>query len=107
MQIEFRHILKPIASHRTVRVLTCEFKTLFTFDYQPDRKDPVPFVFNGVEILALAGKGPDDFLKGYFIGVERESSGKLNYHILENFQDILTVNKNTNFKLFDVVPIIR
>lgn len=107
MQIEFRQILKSITSHRTVRVLVSPFKTLFTFDYRPDRKDPEPFVFCGTEILKLAGKKEDDFLKGYFVGVETESTGKINYHILDNFQDILTVNKNTNFKLFDVVPVIK
>lgn len=107
MQIEFRQVLNSIPSHRTVRVLVAPYKTLFTFDYQPNRKDPEPFVFCGTEILKLAGKKEDDFLKGYFVGVETEPSGKIKYHILDNFQDILTVNKHTNFKLFDVVLIIR
>ena len=104
--VEFRQIVKPISSHRTVRCLSCEFKTLLTFSYLPERPDPQPFAFVGTEILELAQKQPEDWIKGYFVWVEQEGQ-KTNIYILENFQDILTVNKNTNLKLFDLVQVIK
>jgi hypothetical protein len=105
MQIEFRQILKPIESHRVLRNLVCEFKTLLTFDYQPERKDPIPYLFKGVDLLKIAEV--KDTFRAYIVGVEPGDKGKLNYHILENFQNILVVSKNTNFQLFDIVPIIK
>lgn len=107
MLIEFRQILEPIKSFKTVRALSLPYKTLLTFDYQPNRKDPEPFIFNGAEILELAGKKNDESFKGYFIGVETDPSNKINYYVFENYQNIIVVNKQTNFKLFDVVPVIR
>ena len=105
MQIELRQITKPIASHRVLRNLVCEYKTLLTFDYKPDRKDPEPYIFKGEDLLKMAGV--EDTFKAYIIGVEPGEKGKINYHVLENFQNLLIVNKHTNFQLFDIVPVVK
>lgn len=107
MWIEFRRVLDKISSHRVVRILVNQSKVLLSFEYSPDRENPEPFAFVGPDLLRLAEKGPEDFFKAYFIGVDKEPSGKLIYHILENHQDIMTINKHTNFQLVDVVPIIK
>lgn len=105
MRIELRQIIKPIQSHRVLRNLVCDFKTLLTFEYKPDRKDPEPYIFKGEELLKIAGV--EDSFKAYIVGVEPGDNNKINYHILENFQNILVVSKHTNFQLFDIVPIIK
>jgi hypothetical protein len=107
MKIEFRQIVSPVQSQRVVRILVNEFKTLLTFEYAPERKDPEPFIFKGLELLEMIGLEKTESFKAYIIGVEPGENGKINYHILENFQNILHVNKHTNFQLFDIIPIIK
>lgn len=106
MNIELRQILEPIASHRVVRNLVVPAKTLLTFRYDPNRNDPEPYIFKGEDLLAMAGLPETGTFKAYIVGVEPGEKGKVNYHILENFQNLLVVNKHTNFQLFDVVPVV-
>lgn len=103
MKIEFRRIIVPINSHKVWYALTLDFETVYTFDYQPGHSGD-PFFFSGVEILKRCGLGETDSIKGYFIGVEKEGD-ILKLHVLENKKDVLTVTKNTSFKIHDLIEI--
>lgn len=103
MKIEFRRITAPINSHKVWFALTLPFETIYSFEHSPGH-DKGPFLFSGKNILAKCNLAEEDSFKGYFVGVEQE--GEITkVHILENKRDLLTVTKNTSFKIHDLIEI--
>ncbi|MFA5071047.1 MAG: hypothetical protein WC511_01600 [Candidatus Pacearchaeota archaeon] len=100
MWIELRVIEEPLNSHRVEKAVFLKHKTIYELDISPDNGEG--FTFIGKDILKLAGKSEEASVKGYLVGVEKKDS-LTEIHTIENFLEILTINKHTNFKLNDVV----
>lgn len=103
MRIEFRRITAPINSHKVWFALTLPFETIYSFEHSPGH-DKGPFIFSGKQMLEKCNLSEEDSLKGYFIGVEHEGEiTKL--HVLENKKDLITITRNTLFKIHDLIEI--